>query len=109
MAQCQEYCQSHADYDCRMNQLHDFSGVTQVDITPAGMWGVINGRVGAAGGKVALVVATNLGFGLGRMFENMQDGAPLDVHVFREREAALRWLNLKLEDWPWKEKSEGNS
>ena len=107
LVQCQIYCENHPNYTGQMNQILDFSQVTSFQITSAGLWGFIKGRKEQTGGRIALVVSSNLGFGLGRMFENMQEGVFVDVHVFRERSAALRWLGLREKDWPWKGHMEG--
>jgi len=40
----QDYCQDHPDYDCKMDQLNDFSAITRFRITPVGIWRVIHGR-----------------------------------------------------------------
>ena len=100
---CQDYCQSNPLYDCTMNQLNDFSAVTRFRITPVGIWRVIHGRKGRGGGRMAVVMASNLGFGLGRMFEMMQDGSPFKIHIFRQRADALHWLGLEPEQCPWNE------
>ena len=46
------------------------------------------------GGKTALVFSDNTSFGLGRMFDIMQDIHKSDVShaTFRSREAAIQWL-----------------
>lgn len=103
----QDYCQSHPDYDCKMDQLNDFSQVTRFRITPVGLWRVIYGRKGRGGGRMAVVASSNLGFGLGRMFEMMQDGSPFKVHIFRARSDALRWLGLNEDQCPWNISQEG--
>lgn len=47
-----------------------------------------------AGGKTALVVGSAIGYGLGRMFEQLRhaSGAPVEYKTFRDRAAALEWL-----------------
>ncbi len=45
-------------------------------------------------GRVAILVARDLEFGLGRMFGSMANG--LDTSVFRTEEEALAWL---MEEW----------
>ncbi len=46
------------------------------------------------GGKTALVFGSLLGYGVGRMFEQLRhaSGAPLAYKSFREREKAMEWL-----------------
>jgi len=50
---------------------------------------------------MAVVMSSNLGFGIGRMFEMMQDGSPFKVHIFRQRADALEWLGLTEAQCPW--------
>ena len=47
-----------------------------------------------AGGKTALVMPSDLGFGLARMYDSMAEikNHPVDHGVFRNREDALHWL-----------------
>jgi len=49
-----------------------------------------------AGGKTALVVSTTLAYGMGRMYELSKDafGDEIDRKMFRDREAALEWLEV---------------
>ncbi|MBW2287885.1 MAG: hypothetical protein JRG80_05145 [Deltaproteobacteria bacterium] len=42
----------------------------------------------------ALVVQTDLGFGMGRMFELLREGKSGEVRVFRSLEEACDWLDL---------------
>lgn len=45
--------------------------------------------------RVALVAASDLGFGLGRMYQAFRDDAPIHLQVFRELEKALAWLGIE--------------
>jgi hypothetical protein len=49
------------------------------------------------GGKTAMVFSTDLGFGLGRMFNAFQDivKSPVSYKSFRNKSAALEWLKEK--------------
>ena len=52
-----------------------------------------------AGGKTALVVPSDLGFGMARMYESMAElkNHPVGHGVFRNREDALHWLAAPVE------------
>jgi len=55
--------------------------------------------------KSALFSKDWVGFGIGRMYENLMRGTPIDVRTFRDRVTAAIWLDvpveiLKLEDKP---------
>ncbi|MDH5300574.1 MAG: hypothetical protein OEW58_04355 [Gammaproteobacteria bacterium] len=43
-------------------------------------------------GKTALVVSSNLYFGLARQFQNYMAETPRSVHVFKDMDAAKTWL-----------------
>ena len=43
-------------------------------------------------GRTAIVAGDDLTFGVGRMYEQIAASGPVDVHVFRDVEAATRWL-----------------
>jgi hypothetical protein len=47
-----------------------------------------------AGGKTALVFSSAIGYGLGRMFEQLRHatGAPVAYKTFREKGKAMEWL-----------------
>ena len=45
-----------------------------------------------AGGRVAIVVSSDLDFGLARMFQVFAEGSGIDHEVFRDRDAARDWL-----------------
>ena len=45
-----------------------------------------------SGAQVAIVVARDLDYGIGRMFKAYADGAGIDYQLFRELEAAQTWL-----------------
>ena len=46
------------------------------------------------GGRTAVVVPTDLGFGLARMYDSLHevDRSPVSHMTFREKESALKWL-----------------
>lgn len=46
-----------------------------------------------AGGKTAVVVSTDLDFGLGRMAEAYAVSLPRELRVFRDLDEARRWLD----------------
>jgi hypothetical protein len=54
-----------------------------------------------AGGKTALVVATPLAYGMGRMYELSKDASDdqgIGHRTFRDRRAALEWLGVPADD-----------
>jgi hypothetical protein len=47
-----------------------------------------------AGAKMALVATNDEFYGLGRMYEMLRDGSPLEIAVFRSLSEAEEWLGL---------------
>jgi len=45
-----------------------------------------------SGGKLAIVAPTDVAFGLGRMYQMLRDDGPDHIQIFRDPEAAWRWL-----------------
>lgn len=45
-------------------------------------------------GRCAVLAATDVVFGMVRMYEAYSDGAPVEVRAFREKNEAMAWLNV---------------
>jgi len=45
--------------------------------------------------NVALIGGTNLSYGLCRMYQMFRDNAPYNIEVFRDIEAAFKWLSIE--------------
>ena len=76
------------------SQLLDFRGVTSVRLTAAGVRAVAEAKNFGAGSRRAIVVASNVAYGMARMFEILRDPEPDTVEVFRDLAEARRWLGL---------------
>ncbi|MEO8201142.1 MAG: hypothetical protein ABI679_11520 [Gemmatimonadota bacterium] len=50
-----------------------------------------------AGSRRALVVSSDLAFGMARMFQTLREGNGEELQVFRDIDAALDWLGLAAE------------
>lgn len=46
--------------------------------------------------KAAFIAPQDLEYGLGRMYELMEDDSPMETRVFRDASAACEWLGLPL-------------
>ena len=45
-------------------------------------------------GRWAILVSSDLNFGMGRMWEILvSEGVDLDIHVYRDESEALSWIN----------------
>ncbi len=83
---------------CTSKALWDFSGSNLQDARLEQLAAVLAAAKAYAhlrrGGKTALVVPSDLGFGLARMYESMAElkNHPVEHGVFRSRAEALAWL-----------------
>lgn len=85
--------------------LWDFTAATFGNISafvPQQMAGASQQHIGSdrQGGMTALVFASDVGFGLGRMFETFRSlqGSDVTYGTFRSREKALQWLETNLDE-----------
>lgn len=79
-----------------MAELSDVRGVDELAVTPAGIAEAAqfdeshSDHFGSH--RLALLVPTDLVFGMGRMYEQRTDGNTGGVQIFRDEAEALRWL-----------------
>jgi len=89
---------SHPDFRKDMNTLWDFRAVEKIHtMEPSDMHAIareVTDHAEQRGtGRVALVMAREVDFGLARMYELMSDGlVPLSIQVFRDLGKAEAWL-----------------
>jgi hypothetical protein len=89
---------SHPDFRKDMDTLWDFRAVEEIHtLQPSDMHAIareVTDRAEKRGaGRVALVMAREVDFGLARMYELMSDGlVPLSIRVFRDLGEAEAWL-----------------
>jgi hypothetical protein len=85
------------DYDPSWDDLADLTGVEQLDVSATALRDLTSlfSGVDALGNptRLAIIAPGDLGYGLGRMYEMMRDGAPEEVQVFRDMAEALAWLD----------------
>jgi hypothetical protein len=75
-------------------QLVDLRDVTHVEVTENAVWTLANDSPFGAGARRAVVVGSNVAFGLARMFETLRDGLGEEILVSRDMDEAIRWLEL---------------
>jgi hypothetical protein len=88
----------HPEFRPGLNTLCDFSAATSTP-TIAELREIVSlvdrhaKRIGKK--KVAVIATQPVTFGVARQFQTLADSGPLNVSVFRDRRAALGWLNLE--------------
>jgi hypothetical protein len=88
------------DFSPGIDSIWDFRKTTSASVTNDDLKEIAryNERIGPIRGpkwKAALVVSTDLFFGLARMFEAFADSAPNEIKVFRNMEEATAWITSK--------------
>jgi hypothetical protein len=77
-----------------MRQLLDFREVTQLQISGATLRQMVDRNPFGAGARRAIVVGSEVAYGMARMFQTFKDATPDRLEVFRSLERALEWLGL---------------
>ena len=81
-----------------MKELSDIRPVSQLDVTPAGIGRFVQFDQQHAdaldGHLLALLVPSDLVFGMGRMYEQRGADVSPSVRVFRDEAEARAWLGL---------------
>jgi hypothetical protein len=91
----------HPDFRPEFNQLLDFRGITKLELTSEEVRGLANRTIFSAHSKRAFVMASDLQFGLGRMFKTYREiGGEQGIMIFRVMAEALSWLSLSAEPDP---------
>jgi len=77
--------------DCRY--LNDISELDATGLMVSA--GMEKGRLRTTGGKGAIVVATDVVFGLARVYASIAEQARIDSRVYRDMDEAIDWLDMK--------------
>jgi hypothetical protein len=94
LLQDQNAMRSAPEYKPEYRQLIDARGVERAEISTEVIRDLARASPGAAQARRAFVVASDLAFGLARMFEIQRTDAPEEVRVFRDVNEARTWLGL---------------
>lgn len=85
-----------------MRELSDVRGVTDLQITSAGVRAMVNADASQASRlhdyRLAIVAGQEVVFGMARMYELLAEPHVPNVGVFRDYLDAARWLGLPLVD-----------
>ena len=87
------------DFKPGMKELSDIRSIDRLDVTPAGVRAVVQqdkrDRAHVASHKLALVLATEVAFGLVRMYQILTQSTMENVGVFRNIDEANAWLQME--------------
>ncbi len=79
-------------------QLQDLTEIREFKVTSAGLQNLARLNPFGKGARRAVLVASNLAFGLARMHEMLRGNSADELRVFRQRALAMEWLELPA-DW----------
>jgi hypothetical protein len=89
----QSRVKAHAAFDPTFSQITDCTNVAVHDLDASGLRAIAMNAPYKPGARRAFVVAKDLGFGLGRMFQTYsEDTSRGDVGIFRDYREALAWV-----------------
>lgn len=77
-----------------MRHLFSFRDVTDARLSSNAVGAVAMANPFGAGAQRAILVGSEVAFGVARMYELLRTPAPDQLQVFRELEPALEWLGL---------------
>jgi hypothetical protein len=81
------------DFDPRYSQLLDFAHVTKLDLSTTDVRKLAERAVFWPTSSRAILVATDLGQGLARLFKMLREGAgEKGIRIFRDLDDALEWI-----------------
>lgn len=76
------------------DQLWDLTAVERFEIREADLKRLAHSPYFGRGARRAIVVRTDLAYGMARQFEALRSVAPDEVRIFRSMEEARAWLGL---------------
>jgi hypothetical protein len=83
---------SDPEFDPNYSQLLDFTHITRLDLSAADVRRLAQRTIFSADSRRAFLVASDLAFGLGRMYEILREAAgERGIRIFRDLEEALDW------------------
>jgi len=95
----------HADpaFTPGMHEMSDVRGVSDLQVTPHGVKRMVahDAAQGSDAGshRLAIIASEDVVYGMARMYETLSDGNPSpSVAVFRDYDAAAKWLGLAPDD-----------
>jgi hypothetical protein len=75
-------------------QLVDLRAVTRADLPATAVWSLADDSPFGPGSRRAIVVGSNMMFGMARMFEMLRDGHKEAFLVSRDIDDAIDWLDI---------------
>ena len=87
--------QSDPDFHPNLNQLGDFRATDFSGLTATGVRALAERISDSDQSQRAIIVSTDLAFGMSRMYQILTDENPAKVMVFKDMTEARAWLGLE--------------
>ena len=95
LAATQRGVREDKQFDRMYRQVYDFSDVTQVRVSGKQLQSLAYNSPFSPKARRAIVVNSDVAFGMARMYALMGDRDPDCFRIFRDRPSALAWLGAK--------------
>jgi hypothetical protein len=95
LAATQAGVRADARFDAGFSQIFDFTAVTEVRLTGATLIGLSRTSPFAIDARRAVVVSSDVAFGMARMYALASDRGAESFQIFRDMESALQWLGVE--------------
>ena len=94
MLRHQEQLRHDPDFQPTFSQLLDFNAMIEAQISAAAIQRLAGAGFFAKGARRAIVVNSDVAFGLARMFQMHSDHSGEQIEIFRDLDKARQWLGL---------------
>ena len=81
-----------ARFESTYSQIYDFSEVEHVRVTGKGLESLARSSPFARDARRAVVVGSDHGYGMARMFAMLSDRDPVNFRIFRDVASATAWI-----------------
>ena len=92
LRQSQKGVRETPGFERDFRQLYDFTDVTDVQVTTDALWGMVKDSPFVQSAHRAIVVDSDVAFGVVRMYQQISGRESATFRIFRDRESALSWL-----------------
>ena len=100
LAATQRGVRDDKQFDPMYRQIYDFSDVTEIRVSGEALRLLAYSSPFSPKAARAVVVNSDVAYGMARMYGLMGDRDPESFRIFRDRESALQWLGVSDNDRP---------
>ena len=94
----QQALRNDSRFDPTFRQVYDFTGVTDVQLTQAGIQSLAYNPLFVPTARRAVVVSSDVAYGMARMYALISNRDERAFRIFRDLDSAQRWIELDTDD-----------